>query len=143
MALKAPSKKDIVGILLSAETIETKKGVLVLISVQDVDDEVITLSTSPNYWKKVGKLFPADSVVKVSYEQRIEGTTGYSVEGSETLTAHTSSGNNLIGINRFSSMAFQRLLDQKDMEQGVATISAVEPDRVNAVATYLSAFVRK
>jgi hypothetical protein len=59
------------------------------------------------------------------------------------LVAHTSDGNNLVGINRFSAMAFQRLLDSKDMESGVAVISSVEPDRVNAVASYLSAFVRK
>ena len=52
-------------------------------------------------------------------------------------------GNNLSGINRFSTLAYQRLLDAKDMESGVAVISSVEPDRVNAVASYLSAFVRK
>jgi hypothetical protein len=141
--LKAPSKKDIVGILLSAETIESKSGDVVLISVQDIDDEITTLTASPNYWKKVGKLFPADTIVKLSYEQRLKDITGYVPEGATEMVAHTSDGNNLSGINRFSTTAFQRMLDSKDMEQGVAVISSVEPDRVNAVASYLSAFVRK
>ena len=143
MALKLASKKDIVGILLSAETIETRSGDLVLISVQNIDDEIVTVTSSTNYWKKVGKLFPSDTIVKISYEQRVKDVTGYVTEGSEELTAHTSDGNNLSGINRFSTLAYQRLLDAKDMESGVAVISSVEPDRVNAVASYLSAFVRK
>jgi hypothetical protein len=141
--LKLASKKEIVGILLSAETIETKSGDLVLISVQDIDDEILTFTASTNYWKKIGKLFPVDTIVKLSYEQRIKDVTGYATEGSDELTAHTSDGNNLAGINRFSALAFQRMLDSKDMESGVAVISSVEPDRVNAVASYLSAFVRK
>ena len=143
MALKLASKKDIVGILLSAETIETKSGDLVLISVQNIDDDIVTVTSSTNYWKKVGKLFPADTIVKISYEQRVKDVTGYATESSEELTAHTADGNNLSGINRFSTLAYQRLLDAKDMESGVAVISSVEPDRVNAVASYLSAFVRK
>ena len=143
MALKLASKKEIVGILLSAETIETKSGDLVLISVQNIDDDIVTVTSSTNYWKKVGKLFPADTIVKISYEQRVKDVTGYATENSEELTAHTADGNNLSGINRFSTLAYQRLLDAKDMENGVAVISSVEPDRVNAVASYLSAFVRK
>ena len=143
MSLKLASKKEIVGILLSAETIETKSGDLVLISVQNIDDDIVTVTSSANYWKKVGKLFPADTIVKISYEQRVKDVTGYATEGSEELIAHTSDGNNLSGINRFSTLAYQRLLDAKDMETGVAVISSVEPDRVTAVASYLSAFVRK
>jgi len=141
--LKAPSKKDVIGVLLSAETIESKSGDLVLISVQDIDDEITTLTASPNYWKKIGKLFPVDTIVKLSYEQRIKDVTGYIPEGATEMVAHTSDGNNLSGINRFSTLAFQRMLDNKDMEQGVATLSSVEADRVNAVASYLSAFVRR
>jgi hypothetical protein len=143
MALKLASKSEIIGILLSVDTIESAKGALVLISVQDIDDEIKTVTASPNYWKKVGKLFPTDTICKLSYETRKKDITGYAVEGSEELTAHTSDGDNLVGINRFSTMAFQRMLDAKDMESGVAVISSVEADRVDAVATYLSAFVRK
>ena len=143
MALKIASKSEIVGILLSAETIESAKGALVLISVQDIDDNIQTVTASPNYWKKVGKLFPVDTICKLSYETRKAGTTGYAVEGEEELVAHTSDGNNLVGINRFSSLSFQRMLDAKDMDNGIAVISSVEADRVDAVQRYLSSFVRK
>jgi hypothetical protein len=56
---------------------------------------------------------------------------------------HIASGNNLTAISRFSSLSFQRMLDKMDMEEGVNILSSVEADRVGAVATYLSAFVRK
>ena len=139
--LKAPAKKDLVGILLSAEEVSTKSGDIVVINIQDVEDEIITMSCSPNYWKKIGKLFPVDSVVKASYEVRIKDITGY--EKDAAMVAHTSDGNSLIGINRFSSLAFQRMLDKQDMTEGVAIISSVEADRVSAVSQYLAAFVRK
>lgn len=139
--LKLPAKKELVGILLSAETIETKSGEIVLVSIQDTDDEIVTVSTSPNYWKKVGKLFPVESCIKASYEVRLKDITGYDDNG--TMKAHTSDGSNLVGITRFSSIAYQRMLDKKDIEEGVAIISSVEADRVGAVASYLSAFVRK
>ena len=45
--LKLPAKKELVGILLSAETIETKSGEIVLVSIQDTDDEIVTISS----WK--------------------------------------------------------------------------------------------
>lgn len=141
--LKTPAQKSVIGIMLSAETIDSSAGELVLISIQDIDDEIVTMSCSPAYWRKVGKLFQPDSVVKVSYEVRIGGITGYTPEGAEEMIPHKSDGQNLVSINRFSQISYQRMLDSKDMEVGVATISAVEPDRVNAVATYLSAFVRK
>lgn len=140
--LKLPSKKEIIGCLLSAETIEFKGGDIVVISIQDIDDDMITMSCSPNYWKKLGKLFPVDSIVKATYEVRIADKTGYKDETGE-MVAHTADGNSLAGINRFSMMSYQRMLDAKDMENGVAVISSVEPDRVVAVANYLSAFVRK
>lgn len=139
--LKTPTKEELVGILLSAETIETKVGEIVLVSIQDTDDEIVTVLTSPNYWKKVGKLFPVESCIKASYEVRLKDVTGYDDNG--TMKAHTSDGSNLVGITRFSSIAYQRMLDKKDIEEGVAIISSVEADRVGAVASYLSAFVRK
>ena len=143
--LKTPAKKELVGILLSAEVVETKAGDIIIVSIQDTNDEIITVSTSPNYWKKVGKLFPVESCVKASYEVRIKGTTGYAKDSAKPteLTAHESDGSNLVGITRFSSIAYQRMLDKKDIEEGVAIISSVEADRVGAVASYLSAFVRK
>ena len=139
--IKLPSKKEVVGVLLSAEEIESKGSSIVLVSIQDVDDNVITLSTSPGYWKKIGKLFPVDTIVKVSYEARIKGVTGYESNGA--MVAHTSDGNNLVGVNRFSSLSFQRMLDGKDKDSDIAVISAVEVDRVSAVAQYLAAYVSK
>lgn len=140
--IKEPSKKDLVGILLSAEEIESKGTSLVLVSIQDIDDEVVTLSTSPGYWKKVGKLFPPDSIVKVNYESRVAGKTGYK-DASGNMVAHTSDGNNLVGITRFSSIAFQRMMDEQSKSSDIAVISSVEVDRVSAVAQYLSAYVKR
>ena len=143
--LKTPAKKKLVGILLSAETISSKGAEIVLISIQDTEDNIETLSTSPNYWKKVDKLFPVESCIKVSYESRKKGITGYAKDSAkpEELTAHESDGNNLVGITRFSTLAFQRMLDKQDQTEGVAILSSVELERVGAVASYLSSFVRK
>lgn len=140
-SIKEPQKKDLVGILLSAEEIESKGTSLVLVSIQDIDDNVVTLSTSPAYWKKVGKLFPPDSIVKTSYESRVAGITGY--KDASGMVAHSSNGNNLTGITRFSSISFQRMMDEQSKSSDIAVISSVEADRVNAVATYLSAYVKR
>lgn len=141
-SIKEPQKRDLIGILLSAEEIESKGTSLILVSIQDIDDEVVTLSTSPGYWKKVGKLFPPDSIVKVSYESRVANKTGYK-DANGQMVAHTSDGNNLVGITRFSSISYQRMLDEQSKSSDIAVISSVEADRVNAVATYLSAYVKR
>jgi hypothetical protein len=138
---KTPLSRELIGILLSAELVESKGREVILLSIQDSEDNVTIMSTSPGYWKKVGKLFPVDSCVKTSYEVRIAEVTGYMEAG--VAKKHIASGNNLASISRFSSLSFQRMLDKMDMEEGVNILSSVEADRVGAVATYLSAFVRK
>ena len=135
--LKTPVKKDIIGVLNSAEEVSD----IILLSIQTVEDDIVTISTSPNYWKKLGKLFPIDSIVKASYEVRKKDETGYEKDGS--MVAHTSDGNSLSGINRFSSISFQRMLDEKTKTDDIAIITAVESDRVNAVANYLSSYVKR
>lgn len=137
--LKAPAKKDIIGILLSSETIETKAGEIVLISIQDADDEVITVSTSPAYWKKIGKLFPVDSTIKASYEVRKKGLSGYAKDSAkpDELTAHESDGNNLVGMNRFSSASFERMMLKNTVTDAVAQLQAVELERVDAISNFL------
>lgn len=134
-----PAKEEFVGELLSVSELEDQK--IMLLSVQGANDDIITLSTSTNYWKKIGKLFPEGSIVKASYEQRIANKTGYDDNG--TLVAHTANGNSLVGINRFSVSAWQRQLDTVTKDADLGTLSAVEIERVSAVATYLSAYVRK
>ena len=141
IAFKTPLTKELIGTLLSAELVESKGREVILLSIQDSEDEVTVMSTSPGYWKKVGKLFPVDSCVKTSYEVRIADVTGY-MEG-EVAKKHIASGNNLASISRFSALSFQRMLDKMDMAEGVGILSSVEADRVGAVASYLSAFVRK
>jgi hypothetical protein len=141
VSFKTPLTKELIGILLSAELVESKGREVILLSIQDSEDEVTIMSTSPGYWKKVGKLFPVDSCVKTSYEVRIADTTGY-MDG-EVAKKHIASGNNLTAISRFSQLSYQRMLDKLDMAEGVAVLSSVEDGKVNAVATYLAAFVRK
>lgn len=138
--LKTPITKEIVGTLVSIDTLDSG---IVLLNVQNVEDEIQTIATSEAYWRKVGKLYQADAIVKASYEVRIEGVTGYTPEGSEEPVAHKSSGNNLSSISRFSSLSFQRMLDSQSKEADISVINAVEPERVNAVAQYLSSYVRK
>lgn len=134
-----PSKEEFVGELLSVSELEEQK--IMLLSIQGADDEIITLSTSTNYWKKIGKLFPEGSIVKASYEERIANKTGYDDNG--TMVAHTANGNSLVGINRFSASAWQRQLDTINKDADLGTLNAVEIERVGAVATYLSAYVKK
>jgi hypothetical protein len=141
-ALKAPSTKEITGVLVSVDNIETQKGDIVLLSIQDAQDEIVKVSTSTNYWKKVGKLFATDAIVKASFEVRIENVTGYPNEKGD-LVPHQSSGNNLSSITRFSALSFQRMLDNLTKDADIATISTVEPERVSAVASYLSAYVKR
>lgn len=134
-SLKACAKKEVVGILLSSETITSKSGDIVVISIQDADDEISTMSCSPNYWKKIGKLFPVDSTVKASYEVRIKDKTFYEANG--TRVAHTSDGNSLVGINRFSSAAFERMMLKNTVSEAVAQLQAVELERVDAISNFL------
>ena len=143
--LKLPTTKEIIGVLLSADVVETKNTEIVLLNIQDVDDKIVTISTSPKCWNKVGKLFPEDTIVQVKYEARVKDVTGYAADSTkpDVLTAHTSDGSNLSSITRFSSTAFQRMVDKKDQVEGTSIISSVELERANAVATYLAAFVRK
>lgn len=141
--MKSPARKELIGILTSVDELDNG---MVLITVQDINDDMHTVGTSSAYWKKVGKFFTIDNTVKITWEIRIKDTTEYEstdAAGNKIISKHTSDGTNLVGINRFSSVAYQRMYDAKDMESGVAIIAAQEPDRVQAVATYLAAFVRK
>lgn len=135
----APKAESFTGELLSAESIS--EGV-VLLTLQGLDDETLTVSTSVGYWKKLGKLFPEGSIVKCSFEKRVGGKTTYTDSQGNTAL-HKSDGNNLLGINRFSTSAWERNLQEKQKEGDLAVISAVEADRVAAVAQYLSSYVRK
>lgn len=133
-----PKIVKLCGELLSAEAIT---GDVTLITIQDSDNEVHTIGTSNNYWKKVGKIFPEGAIVSCTIEERIEGKTTYLKDGVETT--HTSSGNSLAGITKFSQSAWERELQSKTKDSDLAVISAVEVDRVSAVAQYLSAYVNK
>lgn len=135
----APKTETFIGELLSAESIT--EGV-VLLTLQGLEDDTLTVSTSVGYWKKLGKLFPEGSIVKVSYEKRVGGKTTYT-DAQNAIALHKSDGNNLIGINRFSTSAWERNLQEKQKEGDLAVISAVEADRVTAVAQYLSSYVRR
>lgn len=140
--LKLPATKEVIGELLSAETIESKSGDLVLVSIQTSGDEVITISAGTAYWKKIGRPFVEGSIVKFSYEQRLKGVTAYKNE-SGVLVPHTADGNNLSGATKFSAMAYQRMLDSVSKESDIATLEAVEVERVGAIAQYLGAYVSK
>jgi hypothetical protein len=140
--LRLPSKKEVIGELLSCEIVETKSSTIILLSIQNKDDEVVTVSTSPEYWKKVGKSFIEGVIVKANYEARLAGATGYEDKDGKMI-AHTSDGSNLIGISRFSATAYQRMLDSLNKETDIAKLEAVEVERVSAVSAYLSAYVKR
>lgn len=134
-----PKTETFIGELLSAEPIT--EGV-VLLTLQGLEDDTLSVSTSSNYWKKLGKLFPEGSIVKCSYEKRVGNKTTYT-DSQGNVNFHKSDGNNLVGINRFSQSAWERNLQEKQKEGDLAVISAVEADRVAAVAQYLSSYIRK
>jgi len=136
---KNPAKVEFVGELLSASQLDSTE--IVLLTLQSADDDTLTVSTSTNYWKKLGKLFPEGSICKISYEKRIANVTTYE-NTSKELVHHTADGNSLIGINRFSTSAWDRMIANHTKENDLAVISAVEVDRVSAVAQYLAAYVK-
>ena len=138
--IKLPTEIDVVGELLSAE--ELKEQGITLLSVQNADDEVVTISTSSAYWKKVGRPFVEGSIVKFSYENRIAGKTGYKSPSGE-IVAHTADGMSLVRATKFSQLAYMKMLDSRTKETDIATLEAVEVERVGAIASYLGSYVRR
>ena len=143
--LKLPKVKSLVGILTDVQVLDDNN--VVLITVQDSEDGLHTIASGINYWHKVGKGFTEDSCVKIQFEERKAGETGYKEDGSEEFVAHTKDGNNMTGIYKYSAMAFQRQLDNNDLdvkiEKGMTRIEGVEADKATAVATFLSGMLQK
>jgi hypothetical protein len=140
---KTPTERSVVGVITAIDHIQSDKGDVVLISIQDAEDNITTIGCGTAYWAKVGKLFALDTIAQATYEVRVAGVTGYVPKGKTEMVAHTSDSTNLTKINRFSAMSFQRKLNEMTKDADIAVIGSVEPERVNAVASYLAAYVGK
>ena len=134
--LKLPQIREVTGILVSAEVVELQAGDFVLITVQDVANELITVSSSPAYWSRVGRTFQEDMCVQIKYEQRLAGKTGYE-DATGAMVAHTGDGNNLAGIKRFAKSAFDRMVLNGDSDDLIAKVMDVQIESQTAVATLL------
>ena len=140
--IKLPAVKEIIGELLSVSEVELPTGDIFLLSFQGADNSVTTVSSSPAYWNKVGKIFAEGNICKVGFEARIKGQTGYK-DANNVMVPHTGTGNNLSGITKFSATAFSRMLDSLTKDADITTLSTVEVERVGAIAVYLGAYASK
>ena len=133
--LKTPIQKDIIGVLTGIDTLETATGsTLVLLSIQDSEDNVHTVTSSENYWKKVGRSYQLDKPVKMTVEVRIKDVTGYDSNG--TMKAHGSSGMNLDRIAPMSQASWDRVFRNMERQEESTMIQSADPAVALALATY-------
>lgn len=133
--MNAPKLKLIKGELVQISTLDDKG--IVLLTVQNSESEQDTVSTSINYWKKVGKFFTEGRIVAIEVEIRKAGVTEYE-DSTGTVKQHTSDGMNLNSIRAYSSSAYAREILQSKQVGDLEIINQVEEERANAAATYLS-----
>jgi len=138
--LKKPTVTNIVGILTCISEIVEEN--LTLLTIQDAEDNVVTIGTSTAYWKKAGKHFSEDRCVKATYEHRIAGVTGYIPKGETEMLAHEGNGLQLTNITAYSKDSFERTVKNLSKDADIQTITSVETDRASSVAAYLAAYVK-
>ena len=133
--MSAPKNSTVTGELLSIAELESA-GVT-LVYIQDVDDDVVVVSTSTAYWKKVGKFFNPGSILKMEYEKRIAGETTYQDKAGAEVK-HTSSGLNLTSVTPYSVSAWNKAKAAEKQASDMVQITAQDPSLVNAVSSYLA-----
>ena len=139
----APAIKEIVGELLNAEKVTLATAELYLLTIQDAENEVHTVASSVGYWEKVGRAFTAGAIIKATTEKRIANVTGYEDEMGQ-FQLHTSTGNNLNQISRYSTRAFEASLaakarqdNEKYRDADATKIMDSDASHAGALASYL------
>ena len=139
----SPAIKEIVGELLNAEKVTLATAELYLLTIQDAENEVHTVASSVGYWEKVGRAFTAGAIIKATTEKRIANVTGYEDEMGQ-FQLHTSTGNNLNQISRYSTRAFEASLaakarqdNEKYRDADATKIMDSDASHAGALASYL------
>ena len=140
-----PKEVQIVGELLNVDKVELESGDLFLLTLQDVEDKTHIVATSVGFWEKVGRGFAAGAIVKCDVEKRIKDVTSYE-DDMGVMKKHTSDGNNLSRISRYSTRAFEAALalklrqsNESFRDADAAKIMDAEATHAGALATYLGA----
>lgn len=135
IAEQAPKTLKITGELLAVSELDGQE--ITLLSIQDKDDEVHTVSTSTKYWKKVGRAYNPGAILQVQYEQRIAGKTTYKTEDGEVVL-HKNSGNSVVGVTPYSAFAWKKEQSLRQRADDLQYLDSQEPEKALAVATYLN-----
>jgi hypothetical protein len=128
----APKVRKIVGEIVSVSQLDDKD--IVLVSIQNEDNEVVTVSTSVAYWKKVGKFFQAGSIIITDVEIRVKDTTEYEKDGA--VHKHTSDGMNIVRVTAFSPTAWKTMMMKKQISEMETGLNNIEIERVGALAVF-------
>lgn len=131
--MNAPKVRKFTGEIVSISPLDNVD--VTLITLQDADNDLFTVSTSNKYWKAVGKFFQPGSIVAVEAEERIKDTTEYTDAAGE-IKKHTSDGLNLTKISAYSASAWARSLKQQTIREMEQALNSVDLERANAFATF-------
>ena len=131
-----PKTKKITGELLAVSELDGQE--ITLLSIQDANEEVITVSTSSKYWKKAGKPYSCGSILQVQYEERIAGKTTYT-DDAGTVILHKSGGNSLTSVNPYSTFAWNKAITDQKRSDDLAILMQQDPSTMNAIGAYLAA----
>ena len=130
-----PKVKKITGELLAVSELDGQE--ITLLSIQTMDEEVITISTSSKYWRKAGKPYSCGSILQVQYEERIGNKTTYDDNGEVKL--HKNSGNALSAVNPYSTFAWNKALTEQKRNEDLAILMQQDPATMGAIGSYLAA----
>lgn len=140
---KLPKHQEVIGEVVSIDDLELQDGsMLILLTIQSSEDELFTISTSPNYWRKVGKFLGVDSIVHATFEVRIAEVTGYKHDSGQWVF-HNGTGNNLTKIKRYSTSSWSRMLAKADIQDLKGEITSVDAEYAMAVGTMLQGYFTK
>lgn len=132
-AMTAPKIKKFTGEIVSISPLDNVD--VTLVTLQDADNDLFTVSTSNKYWKAVGRFFQPGSIVAIEAEERIKDTTEYAGADGE-VKKHTSDGLNLTKITAYSASAWARSLKQQTIKEMEQALNAVDLERANAFTTF-------
>ena len=128
-----PKIKKITGEMVNISQLDSVE--VTLITLQDADNDLHTVSTSNKYWKAVGRFFQIGSIVAVEAEERVKDVTEYT-DANGNVKKHTSDGLNLTKISAYSSNAWGRSLKQQTIREMEQALLSVELERAPAFAAF-------
>lgn len=134
--MSAPKVRKIVGEIVSISPLDSTE--ITLVSIQDSDNNLHTVSTSNKYWKAVGRFFQVGSIVAIEAEVRVKDTTEYT-DAAGATQKHTSDGMNIAKVTAYSQSAWKSALTKKTIAEMETALNTVDVERANAFATFYGA----